>query len=366
MLMRSAPFIFALSCFVTPAFGAQTALQINSDPGDYIGQGEQEVVSSDELDFTVSRSDDGQSVHFTINNFNRPDPKVIDWWDADFAAPVGLQLIPGAYEKATRWPFEAATEPGLNFDGNGRGCNMLTGRFDVLEAVYDASTNEVLKFAVDFEQHCEGGAPALFGAIRYNSDVPLPSLLTARIELENPLNPQQCVEAASPDGATISLHGSSTSEVSFRWSTSTRVRGSGPDFSFPLGNDKSAVVTLTVRDVTGERLSRSLPVCVSDTTPPTVTILSPQSGEALDIAKTTLKVEVSDAVDKAIKRYQVFVGNTALLPLDKQGQSTIKLFRRVPRSSVQMDITVQAQDASGNIGTASVTVTGARDLGLNF
>ena len=40
----------------------------------------------------------------------------------------------------------------------------------VLEAAYDSSGN-VLKFAADLEQHCEGGNPALFGSIRYNSAV---------------------------------------------------------------------------------------------------------------------------------------------------------------------------------------------------
>ena len=49
-------------------------------------------------------------------------------------------------------------------------CNTLTGRFNVREVVYDTGTDEVLSFAADFEQHCEGAKPALRGSIRYNSD----------------------------------------------------------------------------------------------------------------------------------------------------------------------------------------------------
>lgn len=50
---------------------------------------------------------------------------------------------------------------------------MLTGRFEVLEAVYGA-TGEVERFAATFEQHCEGGVPALLGSILFNSTLPPP------------------------------------------------------------------------------------------------------------------------------------------------------------------------------------------------
>jgi hypothetical protein len=52
--------------------------------------------------------------------------------------------------------------------GAGGGCNTLTGRFDVLEAVF-RSDGSVVSFAVDFEQHCEGLPAALFGVVRVNS-----------------------------------------------------------------------------------------------------------------------------------------------------------------------------------------------------
>ena len=55
--------------------------------------------------------------------------------------------------------------------GAGRGCNTLTGRFIILEALYGPG-GPVLRFAADYEQHCEGGGPALFGPVRNNSSVP--------------------------------------------------------------------------------------------------------------------------------------------------------------------------------------------------
>src|SRR5262249_17940666 len=78
------------------------------------------------------------------------------------------ELVAGTYEGATRYPFQSPTVPGLSISGDGRGCNTLTGRFVVLDVTY-GPTGDVLGFAADFEQHCEGGSDALFGSIRFRS-----------------------------------------------------------------------------------------------------------------------------------------------------------------------------------------------------
>jgi hypothetical protein len=77
---------------------------------------------------------------------------------------VGLST----YENAARYPFQSPTQPGLEVSGDGRGCNELTGRFDILEISY-TSQGEIDRFSADFEQHCEGADSALFGSIRYNA-----------------------------------------------------------------------------------------------------------------------------------------------------------------------------------------------------
>ena len=56
------------------------------------------------------------------------------------------------------------------WSGSGRGCNELTGQFVVRE-IELAPGGSVLRFAADFEQHCEDMNPGLFGAIRYNSTI---------------------------------------------------------------------------------------------------------------------------------------------------------------------------------------------------
>jgi hypothetical protein len=53
--------------------------------------------------------------------------------------------------------------PGVSLDGNGRGCNTLTGTFTVLDAVFGRN-GYVQTFDATFEQHCEGGETAARGA----------------------------------------------------------------------------------------------------------------------------------------------------------------------------------------------------------
>lgn len=162
------------------AYAQTTLLSLNSQPGDYIGQGQQRTLTVADGRFSAnSNFDNGVSLSFYGN-----DPSV--WWYLDFAAPGNLRLAPGVYEHATRFPFQEPTAPGLNVSGEGRGCNTLTGRFEVFEVSYGPS-GEVLTFAADFEQHCEGLGAALSGSIRYNAG-PVPSRCTSRTATLEGLN----------------------------------------------------------------------------------------------------------------------------------------------------------------------------------
>lgn len=140
---------------------AATLIFLDSRPGDYIGQGIQRTFVPADGTFTASRNGDGGvSIGFAGG--------ALGTWHLDFATPSSMTFAPGTYENATRFPFQSSTVPGLSVYGAGRGCNTLTGRFVVLEAEF-GPTGNVLAFAADFEQHCEGGNSALFGAVRYNS-----------------------------------------------------------------------------------------------------------------------------------------------------------------------------------------------------
>lgn len=166
-----------LALLLLPASHAQatliTSLSLQSEPGDFVGGGKTVFLDQSNGDFFAFRTlDNGVSIGFSgfaPGNF----------WSLHFVAPMDELLQIGIYEDATRWPFQLPTDPGLSVFGDGRGCNLLTGRFEVSEVAFGPGTT-VNSFAATFEQHCEmATAPALFGQIRFNSlqGIPEPSTL---------------------------------------------------------------------------------------------------------------------------------------------------------------------------------------------
>jgi hypothetical protein len=148
------------------AAGQTDVLHLRSQPGDFVGGGVEQVLTPADGTFMASRNfDNGVTINF--------DGGGARFWSLSFAAPQDAELVPGTYENATRWPFQLPTAPGMSISGEGRGCNTLTGRFEVLEAVY-GPLGEVERFAATFEQHCEGQVPALLGSVLFNSTLPPP------------------------------------------------------------------------------------------------------------------------------------------------------------------------------------------------
>jgi len=96
-------------------------------------------------------------------------------WLLAFAAPGNGPLLPGVYEGATRYPFQAANEPGLDLSvgETGGGCNQLTGRFVVHEAEYGPNRT-LVSFAADFEVTCVGATGTVTGTVRFNDAQPKP------------------------------------------------------------------------------------------------------------------------------------------------------------------------------------------------
>jgi Divergent InlB B-repeat domain/FG-GAP-like repeat len=183
------------------AHAQTTELFFDSQPGDYIGGGTVHHHTAVDATFTASPSTSG------VTSISVIGPDYDFWWYLDFkAAGAAPGPVVGTYETARRYPF-SGTLNGLDVSGDGRGCNALTGRFVVLEAEYD-SAGTVLKFAADFEQHCEDSVPALFGSIRYKSTIsttlPFGGLYpTYRLTLTPPLH-----GTVTGDGLTCGTGGS--------------------------------------------------------------------------------------------------------------------------------------------------------------
>lgn len=157
----------ALCLFANPAFAQSAALSYVSEPGDWVGQGQS--LSFGTADITSQASSDNRLIGVSVNNANH-------WYTLNLQAPAGQQLAVGVYNGATRYPFNAATEPGLSFTGDGRGCNTLTGTFEILELKF-GSSGYIEKLHATWEQHCEGGDPALFGEVSISNPPQNPPLV---------------------------------------------------------------------------------------------------------------------------------------------------------------------------------------------
>jgi hypothetical protein len=132
-------------------------LTMASQPGDFVGGGRTYAFSPAIGNFSGGYN--GNRAGFGASGQGHVFSVVL-------AAPSGQPLIPGIYPDAQLADPAPATHPGLEVIGDGGGCNTITGNFTVLTAVYGPGNN-VLRFDATFEQHCEGGAPALTGEVSY-------------------------------------------------------------------------------------------------------------------------------------------------------------------------------------------------------
>jgi len=143
--------------------GPSTAIRIDSDPFEYIGEGRTYLLTDADGLTTATYVDGTIAIDYQGGGED---------WAIHLAAPLGEVLVPGAYELAQQWPFQAPRRPGLSVDVTGRRCGRVSGRFDILELEVD-DDGVVQRLAVDLEQRCDLKPPALHASIRIHSDIPL-------------------------------------------------------------------------------------------------------------------------------------------------------------------------------------------------
>jgi hypothetical protein len=219
--------LLSIFCFLIVGLEAHaqvTSLTLNSDSGDYIGQGQFLFFSAADGSFSAYQNyDQGVSVSFNTSNYSH-------FWYLDFAAANNQPLTVGTYTGATRFPFQASNVPGLAVYGDGRGCNNDNGSFTVLEVSYGPN-NTVNSFDAIFEQHCEGFTPALRGEIRYNAHPTVNVNAPARLTVTENQHVNFAVTATDllsrhvvlsgtgvPAGATFTDNGNNTG--TFDWPSS--------------------------------------------------------------------------------------------------------------------------------------------------
>src|SRR6266704_4166408 len=144
-----------------PVTVGTTSLTMTSQPGDYIGGGSSyNFTGANSVIWITSGSLAGLSAALTSSDGQ--------WWSVDMHVASGDVLAVGNYPNATRYPFNGSGN-GLNVDGDGRGCNTLTGSFAVKQVAFSAVDNSLQHFDGTFVQHCEGATPALTGELKYES-----------------------------------------------------------------------------------------------------------------------------------------------------------------------------------------------------
>jgi hypothetical protein len=94
--------------------------------------------AADWVDLRVTPSDPGQGL----------------WWHLDFSSrQLEQPLRTQVYEGAQRAAFASPGHPGIDVGGDGRGCNAISGRFQIHELDWMGGT--LSRFTATFEQFCE-------------------------------------------------------------------------------------------------------------------------------------------------------------------------------------------------------------------
>ena len=210
-----------VQCLVTiaaaPALADATALHMQSQPGDYIGQGKKYFYKSPGDTFSVSASPSGITATVDQSDFNNS-------FTVTVAPPTGGTLHDGVYEGAQRTPFRAVEAPGLEVTGEGRGCNTISGRFELFNVQTDGN-GTIIGFLLEFEQHCEGAAPALFGQLQYHTkSKPLGYVSVADASV------QKGDAGRSSGFAVVSLSRPAKAAVSVEYATADGTAKAGVDY----------------------------------------------------------------------------------------------------------------------------------------
>jgi hypothetical protein len=138
-----------------PQAATDAWLHFDSDTGDYIGAGKHEVWTLGESNISISG--DASYLRAYVSGQG-------DEWQLWFRAPSNGSLRVGTYLRAERAAFVTGKAPGLDVFGSGRGCNTVSGQFQITKLTW-TSSGAVADIDVLFERHCEGGTAALRGEL---------------------------------------------------------------------------------------------------------------------------------------------------------------------------------------------------------
>ncbi|BAY22680.1 hypothetical protein NIES2100_24430 [Calothrix sp. NIES-2100] len=152
---------------------ATTALTLDSDRGNYIGQSDYYSYTTATGNFKAVRAypTNSSSNNAVQISYSEPATSGGQWWDLFFAAPFNAPLTAGTtYTGVARFPSQPTNQPGLSVGGNGRGYNNLTGQFTVNQIIYGYG-EEILNFDATFQEYGDGDSAntSFKGRIQYRA-----------------------------------------------------------------------------------------------------------------------------------------------------------------------------------------------------
>lgn len=191
-----------------------TAMFIDSEPGDFVGQGEQRYFTPAAGYTFTARTDAARNwVSFGVTSVSASS----QYWAFEFRAPPGQALAVGDYEGARRLNGNSSDIPTFSFGSRYRGSNTSESRFTVRQFEV-APDGTLTRLAVSFERL--SGSRFVFGELHYHSTgIPLPALI------ESPQTHEFAVDGGSQtftlsnpgtivQNVTISVHGLHGAEFS--------------------------------------------------------------------------------------------------------------------------------------------------------
>lgn len=131
------------------------AIYLESDSGDPVGQGGTHLFTTATATLTLVGS--GGSITFNVTN---------PTWSGDFWRMTGIPQFAVGYYPGLRGIYFANPAKGaISVSGPGGVCNILTGWFVIDHITF--AQYAVTELDMRFEQHCNGAAPALRGAVHW-------------------------------------------------------------------------------------------------------------------------------------------------------------------------------------------------------
>lgn len=245
------------SLLSSPLAIADTFIQLNSEPGDWIGQG-----AAMRLENTLPFQASDSSLQISHSS----------GFSFSFLPANGQKLKTGVFSGAMRAAFRSGTSPGLEVSGPGRGCNEINGEFVIYE--YDLLATQP-KIALDFVQYCDSTSKKLAGSIRLNSSLADPYPFPVAVIKTN--------QSTVKEGETVLIQGQSSfskpgritnyswtqiegKQVSLEDTTAAALKLTAPT-DVALGGEKTKL-RLTVTDNLGQQDSEDFVLTTSSKSDP--------------------------------------------------------------------------------------------------